>query len=456
MSDKRGRTLAAKPQNREAITQNTVRRLLQGTPEDRIIWDSGNNSVRGFGLRLTAAGTVSFILNYYFDGKERRYSVGRHPEWTVDAARKEAMALRVNIDNGNDPVMSRKAERDARMSEPTFKALADAYLRDAATRKRESSLYDDRRMLGLNDDGTPKSDDDEAMRKKRILFVLGDRRLSEIKRDDIVRFHNSLKETPYQANRVLALLSAIFSFGIKSEWIEKNPAKGLPKFGEEKRKRYLSIEEMQRFREALDNYPHQDSANALRLLLLTGSRSNEVLSAQWEEFDFSRSEWIKPSHHTKQKQTEHLPLSSEASKLLESMAPENLSGPLFVGRDGKGNRISLRRPWIAACKAAGLVTVEEVERKDKNEKAIIGNDGKPRITKRYVPTLRVHDLRHSYASFLISNGVSLQVVGKLLGHTQASTTMRYAHVHDEAQRSAANVFGAIYSKKTPKAKTRRA
>lgn len=112
---------------------------------------------------------------------------------------------------------------------------------------------------------------------------------------------------------------------------------------------------------------------------------------------------------------------------------------------GIGHRVSLKRPWLQACKAAGLVTVEMVKGKRK------GKDGAPRMLKRYKPTVRLHDLRHSYASHLVSNGVGLQIVGKLLGHVQASTTMRYAHLQDEALRTATNRLATIIdfdSKKT--------
>ncbi len=149
--------------------------------------------------------------------------------------------------------------------------------------------------------------------------------------------------------------------------------------------------------------------------------------------------WTKPSHHTKQKKQEHVPLSAPTLRLLESMVPANPTGPLFIGLDGKSRRVSLKRPWIQACKAAGLAEEYTIK-------------GKRRPLKRYRPTLRIHDMRHNFISHLVSNGVSLQVVGKLVGHTQASTTMRYAHLQDAPLREATNQFGDIFTQK-PKAKT---
>lgn len=411
------------------VTQQSVKKMVTELPCARIVWDG---ELRGFGVRQTEAGTITFVLDYYRDGKKRRYCIGRHPEFTADAARQEAMALKVDIANDHDPL----AERHEWKSEPKFKPLADDYIKDAEGRKRESSLYDDRRMLN-----------------KIILPTLGEKRLDEIKDRDIARLHNSLKPTPYQANRVLALLSSIFNHGIAHKWIESNPAKGIKKFDEAKRERWLTVEELQKFREALDKYKDQSAANVLRLLLLTGSRASEALKAKWEEFDLQRGVWTKPSHHTKQKKTEHVPLSAPALKLLEGMASENPTGPLFPGRVRKGKsrgaRVSLKRPWIAACRAAGLVEEYLIEGKRK------GKDGEPVKLKRYRPIVRVHDLRHNFASHLASNGVSLQVVGKLLGHTQAATTMRYAHLQDAPLREAANQFGRIFEQ-TPKAGKRRA
>jgi integrase len=357
------------------------------------------------------------------------------------------MALKVDIANGHDPL----AERHEWKNEPTFSALAAAYMKDTKGQKRESSLYDDRRMLGVNEDGTTKDDEDEAQRKKRILTVLGEQRLAEIKQSDVAALHAALRPTPYQANRVLGLLSAIFNYGIKNKWTTENPARGIQKFHEEKREKFLTIEEMQKLREAIEAYHDEDDVSArdaLLLLMLTGSREGEVLKAEWEEFDLARGVWTKPSHHTKQKKDEHIPLSGPALKLLQSMMPMNATGPLFPGLNGEA-RTTLRRPWVQACKAAGLVTEKTFEGKRK------GKDGEPETLTRYRPTLRVHDLRHNFASHLASNGVSLQVVSKLLGHTQASTTMRYAHLQDEALRSATNKFGRIFEQ-APKAGKRRA
>ena len=280
-----------------------------------------------------------------------------------------------------------------------------------------------------------------------ILPHIGKLRLKAVGKGDIELLHTSLKSTPYRANRVLALLSTMFNYALAHKWLVENPASRIEKFPEEKREFCLTMDQIQKFRKALDSYSDQNAANALRLLLFTGSREGEVLKADWEQFDLVRGVWTKPSHNTKQKKVEHVPLAVDILELLQSMKPQ-ASGPLFPGtkRKGKGGkltggdkRVSLKRPWLQALKAAGLVTVEMVKGKR------VSKDGTTKMLKRYKPTVRIHDLRHSYASHLVSNGVSLQIVGKLLGHTQAVTTMRYAHLQDDALRIATNRLSVLYT-----------
>lgn len=398
------------------IVDKSIKKMVAPEEGNRIEWDA---EIPGFGVRITASGVTSFILDYRIAGRQRRYTIGRYPELTVAAARIEAGELRTRIRDGHDPMEERRQSRQ----EPTLGDLATEYLeRHATPNKRPSSLRMDRQMI------------DNFIRPG-----IGKFRLKAVGRQDIEALHLSLKPTPYAANRLLSLLSKMFNLGIQWKWTADNPARGVPRFQERRRERWLTTEEIQRFRESLDSYADQNAANALRLLLLTGSREGEVLKAEWEQFDFMRGVWTKPSHNTKQKRVEHVPLSKPTLKLLKGMMPKNAVGPLFPGRDGEGERVSLRRPWIAACRAAGLVEEYLIDGKRN------GKNGKPVKLKRYRPTVRIHDLRHSFASHLVSNGVSLQIVGKLLGHTQAATTMRYAHLQDEALRAATNRLGEIYS-----------
>ena len=288
--------------------------------------------------------------------------------------------------------------------------LAKDYLeRYARPHKRASSLRNDRQML-----------------EKIILPKIGSIRVRAISRRDIESVHRGLKTTPYRANRVLALLSKMFSLAVEWGWRSDNAAKSIPRFHEDKRETWLTGEQVEDLLVALDAYPDQSAANAIRLLIVTGAREGEVLSATWDQFDLKRGIWTKPSHHTKQKKIEHTPLSDTALQLLRRMHLTRTSLPLFPGQ--KGARVTIRRPWTQVCKAARLATSEQVPGKRRKFLTV------------WKPAVRIHDLRHTFASHLVSSGESLHVVGKLLGHTQPQTTARYAHLADTAVRDAANRF----------------
>jgi integrase len=390
-----------------------------------VFYDAGSRSVPripGFGVCVTANGAKSFVLNYSLDGRERRYTLGRHLEISASQARADALAWRAKIRDGVDPL----AERDRRATEPTMHVLAQDYLeRHARPKKRLSSIREDEKLLRI------------------MLPALGDFRVRAVTRRDVEDLHRGLIATPYRANRMLALLSKMFNLAIEWGWRPDNPAKGIQRFQEDKRETWLTVDQLQRLINALANYPDQNAANALRLLILTGAREGEVLSATRNQFDLNRGIWTKPSHHTKQKKTEHVPLSRAAIELLVGMK-QGASGPcLFPGRldpSGKTSRVTLRRPWVQVCKAAGLAHVEKIQ-----GKRVI--DGEARVLLRWKPSVRLHDLRHTFASHLVSSGESLYVVGKLLGHTEPSTTARYSHLADSAPRDAVNSFGKMFQMK---------
>lgn len=274
--------------------------------------------------------------------------------------------------------------------------------------------------------------EDKAMLHTIILPRLGQIRASSITHRDVSELHATLKGTPYRANRVLALLHKMFSFaavGDDNEWgVTRNPSAGIPRFHEEKRERWLSEEEFERLVVAMQEYPERCAAeanvsekqheslrkearramNAIRLIVVTGCRKGEALTAMWT--DFARGVWTKPSHHTKQKRVEHVPLNEQALALLETLPRDGEY--LFPGRTG-AHLTDLKGPWAKVSHFADLSGV------------------------------RIHDLRHSFASHLVSSGVSLPIVGKLLGHTQPQTTARYAHLADNPLREAANRFPVV-------------
>jgi integrase len=166
---------------------------------------------------------------------------------------------------------------------------------------------------------------------------LGKLRLAAVNTRDIEGLKAMLQATPYRANRGLALLSHMFGKGMEWKWVKENPVRGVERYQEHKRERWLNDDELKKLHETLDKYPDQRAANAIRLIALTGSRKGEVLKATWEQFDLDRGVWTKPSHHTKQKKLEHIPHSEAVLTLLRGMKPQDATGPPFPGRDGKSS-----------------------------------------------------------------------------------------------------------------------
>lgn len=389
------------------INEEFVQKLKPPASGQRIEWD---DKVAGFGVRISEGGAIAFVLNYTLNKRRRRYRIGRYPAWNAITARKRAIELTAGIDNGIDP----QDQKDQREQAPTFGELSKQYLEHAATYKRASSLRNDTSNIN------------------RLLPQWESVQLREIRLHDIEKIRASFTGTPYRANRVLALLSHMFTKAVDWGLCDSSPFKrGVVKrlkFHEEPKDTWLNADQQARLNRALDKYSDQNAADAIRLLLLTGSREHEVLQADWAQFDLKRAIWIKPSHATKQREKEHLPLSKRALAVLKHIGPKK-EGPLFPGADHEA-RVTIRRPWVQVLRAAGLV--QAIERPGKRRKTVI----------RYKPTIRLHDLRHTFASELVNKGVSLHLVGKLIGHRNPATTNRYAHASQDALRAAANQFGA--------------
>lgn len=442
---------------KKGITQTFAQDVKAPKAGFRLCWDGG---LAGFGLRVTAAGVKSFILQYRIHGRQRRYTIGQLGAWTAETARQEAIRLQQEIDKGFDPVVllehqeqqaheEEAQQREEEARERTLKQLADAYFAHFAERiekdtRRPRTLAEYKALVSGMIVPPENPNETQAQQLKDGLY-LGPVRIRELSERKIAKWHLQWKDAPYRANRALALLHAMFTWAIKAdakaranqqpeEWcLPANPAAGVETFPEHKRENYLTEAELQRLAAAMDEYPAlcgQDAGiskkqrdwlqteaaramDALRLIMLTGCRKGEALAARWADFDLIRGVWTKPSHSTKEKHTEHVTLSQQALSLLERMSREGEY--LFPGRYGE-HLADVKYPWARVCHLAKL------------------------------SGWRIHDLRHSFASHLVSRGVSFETIGKLLGHRQAQTTKRYAHVADEAQRLAANMFPAVLSR----------
>jgi integrase len=375
------------------MAERLTDKIAKTSPGPGLIWDQ---DIKGFGLRVTPAGSRAFVLNYRrkSDGRSRRWTIGSFPDWGTGAARDEAKRLKRLIDGGADPVGEQEGER----SSPTVADLCTRFEAEYLPRKRASTQRTYRNQLN-----------------SEIRPGLGRLKVARVSFSDIDALHRELSErAPYQANRIVALASRVFAMAVRWGMRTDNPCRGIERNQEAKRKRYLSNDELARLTKALTEHHDPQAANIVRLLLLTGARKGEMLTATWGQFDLENGIWTKPGAATKQR-TEHvIPLSAPARQLLAKLhKARDTSGFLFPGR--LGHRQDIKAAWIAICKAAGI-------------------EG-----------LRVHDLRHSYASALAGAGFSLPVIGALLGHSQPSTTSRYAHLQDDPLRTATERAGAILS-----------
>ena len=373
------------------MKKRLTKRSVDTAEAGNTLWD---DRIPGFGLRVSKGGAKSYILKYRRGGAQRWLTIGRHgAPWTPDTARKEARRLLGCIAEGRDPAAERAQARNAE----EFAVFADRYLNDhARVHKKLASVGDDERNLR-----------NHILPKFRRLLV------RDITRQDIARLHLSMKETPYAANRCLALLSHMFK---KAEaWSLRpdgsNPCAHVDKFKEKARERFLSSEEITRLGRVLAKTNGREErpavVAALRLLLLTGARLNEILTLKWSQVDFE-ARLLRLSDSKTGEKT--IVLSEPAIEVLLSL-PRMAENPFVIyGRKEGTHLVNLQKPWRRIRAEAGLEDV------------------------------RIHDLRHSFASIAAANGMSLPMIGSLLGHSQAQTTQRYAHLADDPRHEAANII----------------
>jgi integrase len=387
------------PRQQQSLTDASVRRLPTPVTGNRVYWDAGG--VGGFGCRVTAAGSRAYVLDYRVrgTGRQRRYTIGAAGDWTAGAARIEARKLRRQIDEGGDPLADLEADREA----PTVSELIGRFEREHLSRRRASTAADY-----------------ESMIANHIAPALGRLKVAEVAFSDIERLHHKITTAgyPYRANRVHAVTRKMFALAVRWKMIDINPAQGVEHNKEHHRRRYLKSEELVALLKALAAYPDQRIADCFRLLLMTGARRGEVLSMRWADIDLTAATWSKPPSSTKQQQLHEVPILAPVKQLLTEIRQRQTANqqPLpefvFPGNGKHGHIVEIKRAWARLCKSAGVID------------------------------LRIHDLRHSYASALASDGASLPLIGALLGHSNPQTTSRYAHLFDDPMRAATERVGA--------------
>lgn len=359
---------------------------LSPEPKERIIWD---DELAGFGIRMYPTGRRVYVVQYRLHGRTRRKNLGQHGVLTAEEARKDAKLVQADVARGSDP----SAERKARLRSPTIKELGERFLTDhVALHCKPTTLYDYRNML-----------------RGVVNPVLGGIKVSEITFTDIQAFHLKRRETPYQANRGVMILSKMLN--LAEDWglrpMNSNPTKRIKRYPEEEKKRYLDEVEQERLGTVLANMLQNEEITryvfaAFYLLLLTGCRLGEIQKLKWDYV--TRTHLELPDSKTGRRR---IPLPREARALLDTLERREGNPYVILGTHSDGHYNDLQKPWRKIRERAGL------------------ND------------VRVHDLRHTYASVAVMNGIDPFTLKEILGHKNLSTTLRYAHLSDDAVQKAA-------------------
>ena len=423
------------------ITKRAVDALKCPTTRDRVfLWDA---DLSGFGVAAISSGTKVYVAQFRQQKRSRRMKLGEHGRLTADEARSAAKKILGAIEGGADPIGLRRAARGAR----TLGEVAKDFIALHARAKRKPRTADEyQRILDYH-----------------ILAALGSRIMADIGKGDLSRLHSRLSGSPGAANRVLALFSAIWNWAAKRDEVAEaaNPARQVERYPEHGKERYLTGDEIRRLGHALRDaetggLPWQvDEARptskhtpkakrsrvidpyavaAIRLLMLTGARLREILDSRWEYIDWERGLMFLPDSKTGRKT---IYLSDVALSVL-SAVPRIDGNPYIIPGAERGKpRADIKRPWMAIARAAGLIGDAAIH----NPKAKAGEQKKRGRVSEPQLSVRIHDLRHTFAAIGAGSSLGLPVIGKLLGHSQPSTTQRYAHLDADPMHKAANLIG---------------
>lgn len=391
------------------LTVEVIKSLQPGTHE-YIVWDT---EVRRFGVRVYTTGARLYVLRLRVGGRQRWITIGRHGDpWTPDTARTKALELLGKAAQGKDPVH----ERDTGKLTPTLAEFAQRYLSEyAAPHKKPATLTADLSLLGYDEapaESTPRWIRNDN--KRTILEALGPVRIDVIGPAHITRLHLAWKATPTRANRALALLSHMFTMA--ERWglrpASSNPCRHVERFRETRRERFLSAVELARLGETLTALESTASVSifglaAVRLLIFTGARASEMLAMTWESVNLDTG-------------TVRLADSKTGAKTV-------FLNPPAVDVLARLPRLDNNVYVIAGGNPGAALTLSGLEQVWQRVRAAA-----------QIPDVRLHDLRHSFASVAAARGQSLTIIGALLGHTQPATTQRYAHLAADPLRAASD------------------
>lgn len=375
------------------LDANTVRSAT--CPEDKKKLDLYDAGIPGFVLEVRPSGGKTYYLRYRdARRKQHQHRIGDAAGISFDQARTAAQTVRARVILGENPAEEKKALRAI----PTLEDFARSYLDYVKGAKRSWDL-------------------DESFLRNHVLPRWGKRHLDEVRQQDIINLQHGMRASGYApatANRIVILTRYMWNLGKK--WkvpgTETNPASGIELFEENnKRERFLTAEEVQRLVACVRESDNPQLQYIVPLLLLLGCRKRELLDSQWSHFDLERRTWRIPL--SKNGKARHVPLSADVLAIMAQVPRWDDCPYVVPNPKTKKPYVSFFYSWDTARKQAGL------------------------------PEVRVHDLRHSTASFLVNSGRSLYEVQKILGHTQLKTTQRYAHLSQETLLEAVDSLGSV-------------
>jgi integrase len=383
-----------------SLSANLVRNAA--CPDGKGKVDYFDTNCKGLLLEIRASGGKTWYLRYTdARGRKRQLRIADARDLSLEQARRQADHLRGQIALGLDPA----AEKATMRAVPTFAEFAAERYMPFVRGYKRSWMSDDSYL------------------RNHLLPALGKKHLDEISKHDVIAFHQGTRAKGYAlgtCNRCLILLRYALNLAVRWEipGVTANPTKDVPLFDDpNKKERYLSQEEAQRLYEAVRQSDNPMLKFIVPMLILTGARKREVLDSKWEDFDLARRQWRIPT--TKAGRPRHVPLSDGVLRLLASVPHDDDCPWVFANPKTRKPYKSFFYSWHTARKQAGLADV------------------------------RIHDLRHSFASFLVNAGRSLYEVQKILGHTQVKTTQRYAHLSQDtlidAANAAMNAIGSAFA-----------
>lgn len=408
-----------------------------------VIWD---DEVPGFGCRVYPGGRKAFVLSYRVAGRKRLLTVGTYGVLTLDQARTKARAELAKVETeGADPLAERERERQGE----TVQDLATAYMERHGDAKKSGTA--DRRRLN-----------------QYILPKWGATKARAITRADVAALHSRIgKAHPYEANRVLALLSKMFELARRWGFVPEghpNPARDIDRFREAKRDRWVTPDELPRLARAIDEEPNEVARFALWLYLLTGARKSELLRAKWSDVDWTRSELRIPE--TKAGRVHYIPLSAPALALLREIPRVEGNPFILVGRGHRGaseaekkanphHLVNISKPWervreaatLAHWRALGDSRIDALLARLEAETKRSPTVAEVRASADFdlpggILDVRLHDLRRTVGSWLAQAGNSLHLIGRVLNHSNQATTAVYARFGEDSVRAALEQHGA--------------